>query len=107
MPAKRLTFPFEEIGLADLPSVGGKNASLGEMEQQLGPQGVRLAPGFAVSARVYSDYLANNDLECAPSAPMGQIYLVTADWQSLSVQRGMPRFRTGSAVLPPIWKTCV
>ncbi len=63
MPAKRLIFPFEEIGLVDLPSVGGKNASLGEMEQQLGPQGIRLAPGFAVSAQVYRDYLADNDLE--------------------------------------------
>lgn len=32
---------FDEVGLADVPLVGGKNASLGEMVQALGSQGIR------------------------------------------------------------------
>lgn len=38
---------FREIGIDDLPSVGGKNASLGEMYQKLSSQGVRVPNGFA------------------------------------------------------------
>ena len=41
---------FRELALTDLPLVGGKNASLGEMFQQLQPLGVRLV-GLALSAR--------------------------------------------------------
>ena len=33
-----LILPFEEVGIADIPLVGGKNASLGEMIQQLTPK---------------------------------------------------------------------
>ena len=38
---KALVLWFEEVGIADIPLVGGKNASLGEMIQQLGQKGVR------------------------------------------------------------------
>lgn len=58
-------FWLDQITLADLPQVGGKNASLGEMEHSLSGQGVRLAPGFAISAQVYREYIANNDLQRA------------------------------------------
>jgi pyruvate,water dikinase len=44
---------FEEIGIADVPLVGGKNASLGEMYRELGPQGVRVPNGFAITAEAY------------------------------------------------------
>lgn len=44
---------FEQITLADLPLVGGKNASLGEMYRELGAQGVRIPNGFAVTAQAY------------------------------------------------------
>ncbi len=50
MRNKHLILWLETIGLSDLPTVGGKNASLGEMQQQLGSQGIRLAAGFATSA---------------------------------------------------------
>ena len=40
---------FSETGLADLPQVGGKNASLGEMVRELAPLGVRVPDGFAVT----------------------------------------------------------
>ncbi|MDO9371364.1 MAG: phosphoenolpyruvate synthase [Gammaproteobacteria bacterium] len=44
---------FEEIALRDLPVVGGKNASLGEMYGALAAQGVKIPNGFAISARAY------------------------------------------------------
>jgi pyruvate, water dikinase len=44
---------FEEVGIADIPLVGGKNASLGEMIQQLTPQGVNVPTGFATTAYAY------------------------------------------------------
>lgn len=44
---------FDEIGIADVPIVGGKNASLGEMYRQLSSLGVRVPNGFAVTAPAY------------------------------------------------------
>lgn len=44
---------FEEIGIDDVPSVGGKNASLGEMFQKLSAHGVRVPHGFAITAAAY------------------------------------------------------
>ena len=44
---------FNEIGIDDIPLVGGKNASLGEMVQKLAPEGVKVPNGFAVTAQAY------------------------------------------------------
>jgi pyruvate,water dikinase len=44
---------FSELGIGDVPSVGGKNASLGEMYRQLTGQGLRVPNGFAVTAAAY------------------------------------------------------
>src|SRR6266568_2636627 len=48
---------FSEIGIDDVPEVGGKTASLGELYSVLGPQGVRVPDGFAVTAGAYRDAL--------------------------------------------------
>lgn len=48
---------FADIGLEDIGSVGGKNASLGEMYRTLGRQGVRVPNGFAITAEAYRDFL--------------------------------------------------
>ncbi len=48
---------FNEIKLSDIPLVGGKNASLGEMFQELVPQGVKVPNGFAITADAYWDLL--------------------------------------------------
>jgi len=53
---------FAQIRLTDLPLVGGKNASLGEMFSELVPQGLRIPNGFAITADGYWAYLAYNDL---------------------------------------------
>ncbi len=52
---------FSELGMADVPLVGGKNASLGEMYCQLTPQGVRVPNGFAITAQAYRNMLDQAD----------------------------------------------
>ena len=55
---------FREIGLCDVAEVGGKNASLGEMVQNLSALGVKVPNGFAITAEAYSYILqSNNALE--------------------------------------------
>ena len=49
--------------LADIPEVGGKNASLGEMFQKLGSKGVQIPDGFAVTSSAYWHYLEQSDLK--------------------------------------------
>jgi pyruvate, water dikinase len=48
---------FEEISLADVPTVGGKNASLGEMYRHLSPKGIHLPNGIATTAQSYNYFL--------------------------------------------------
>ncbi|GBQ85988.1 phosphoenolpyruvate synthase [Gluconacetobacter johannae DSM 13595] len=52
---------FEEIGLGDVPLVGGKNASLGEMYRGLAAQGILVPNGFVLTARAYRDALDEAD----------------------------------------------
>jgi pyruvate,water dikinase len=54
---------FSEISIRDVPLVGGKNASLGEMYQKLTGKGVRVPNGFALTAHAYRYFLRANDLE--------------------------------------------
>ena len=54
---------FKEIGMDDVASVGGKNASLGEMYQNLTPQGIRVPNGFAITAQSYFELLKANKLD--------------------------------------------
>lgn len=48
---------FKDMGIDDVPLVGGKNASLGEMIQKLSEQGVRVPNGFAITAAAYRHML--------------------------------------------------
>ena len=59
--ATDLVVPFELLRMADVESVGGKNASLGEMISQL-PDGVRVPTGFATTSYAFKQFLNNNDL---------------------------------------------
>ncbi|PCH60351.1 MAG: phosphoenolpyruvate synthase [Gammaproteobacteria bacterium] len=49
---------FNEIGINDVPLVGGKNASLGEMYRELSPLGVNVPNGFATTAAAYYDNIS-------------------------------------------------
>jgi len=53
MTARRYIRFFSAIGMGDVATVGGKNASLGEMYRSLGSQGVRVPNGFAITAEAY------------------------------------------------------
>ncbi len=54
---------FDEIGIEDVPLVGGKNASLGEMIRELGNKGVRVPNGFAITAYAYKYLLEKAGIE--------------------------------------------
>ena len=54
--------PFEQLRNTDVDSVGGKNASLGEMISQLANAGVRVPTGFATTAQAFRDFLHHNNL---------------------------------------------
>jgi pyruvate,water dikinase len=62
MQSFRYVRRFCELGIADVPLVGGKNASLGEMYQALSSEGVAIPNGFATTAEAYRDYLDHNDI---------------------------------------------
>jgi len=51
---KKLVLWFSELGIEDVPLVGGKNASLGEMYRNLTSKGVKIPNGFAVTATAYN-----------------------------------------------------
>jgi pyruvate, water dikinase len=59
----KLVISFDDIGIADVPVVGGKNASLGEMVRQLSSQGVKVPPGFATTAGAFRNFIGENRLE--------------------------------------------
>ncbi len=59
----KLTSSFQDIDMRDLPRVGGKNASLGEMFQKLTPWGILVPDGFAVTAAAYWQFLQYNHLD--------------------------------------------
>lgn len=54
---------FSEITIEDVPEVGGKNASLGEMYQKLIPKGVQVPDGFAVTSAAYWFFLEEAGLK--------------------------------------------
>jgi pyruvate, water dikinase len=56
-----LVVPFEKLRMTDVESVGGKNASLGEMISQL-PSGVKVPTGFATTAHAFREFLQHGGL---------------------------------------------
>lgn len=53
---------FEDLGSGEVSSVGGKNASLGELVRNLAPRGIKVPPGFAVTAEGYRHFIEANSL---------------------------------------------
>jgi len=60
---KKFILWFNEIGIGDVPLVGGKNASLGEMYQKLHERGIRIPNGFAITAYAYRYFLTYAGIE--------------------------------------------
>ena len=57
-----LVAPFEQLRMSDVETVGGKNASLGEMISQLAASGVRVPGGFATTAHAFREFLTQGGL---------------------------------------------
>jgi len=60
---KKYILWFKEIGIKDVPIVGGKNASLGEMYKNLSKKGVNIPNGFAISAQAYFYFLKKGKIK--------------------------------------------
>ena len=65
---------FEEIGIADVPAVGGKNASLGEMVRELAGAGVRVPEGFATAASAFREFVKSNGLASGMRAQLDRYH---------------------------------
>jgi pyruvate,water dikinase len=61
---------FEDVGIEDVSSVGGKNASLGEMIRELGSKGVAVPSGFAVTADAFWHFLRSSGADRAVDAAL-------------------------------------
>jgi pyruvate,water dikinase len=67
-----LVVPFELLRMSDVETVGGKNASLGEMISQL-PTGVKVPTGFATTAHGFREFLKHQDLAGRISAKLAAL----------------------------------
>ena len=54
---------LNEVNSADVETVGGKNASIGEMIQHLSHMGVQVPNGFATTAHAYREFISQNELD--------------------------------------------
>jgi pyruvate,water dikinase len=70
---------FDTLGSGDVASVGGKNASLGEMIRTLGADGIRVPDGFATTAHAYRMFLRANGLEEPISALLDDMHAGTRE----------------------------
>src|SRR5206468_4964663 len=65
--------PFDQLRMADVPQVGGKNASLGEMIGRLADAGIRVPGGFATTTKAFREFLTENDLGDKIAARLSQL----------------------------------
>lgn len=65
MTQHSLVISFSKVKRGDVPLVGGKNASLGEMIGALGKKGVLVPPGFATTSDAFREYLVANELNAS------------------------------------------
>lgn len=89
---------FGEIGIEDVPIVGGKNASLGEMYQALSAKGVKVPDGFALTADAYRHFLRESGLDTELSKILAD--LNTRDLLSLRLRGSQARHAILAAQMP-------
>lgn len=90
---------FDEISIADVPLVGGKNASLGEMYRELAERGIQVPNGFAITASAYWHFLESTGADQKIRALLDQ--LRSDDLKSLQTCGQEIRQAILSAALPP------
>ncbi len=97
--ATALVAPFEHLRMTDVESVGGKNASLGEMISQLAASGVRVPGGFATTAHAFREFLKHNGLAARIEARLAT--LNTDDVRALAVAGAEIRHWIETTPFPP------
>jgi len=90
---------FEDLGIDDVPSVGGKNASLGEMIKTLKEKGVNVPSGFAVTAYAYKYMIEKEGIDKKIEEILGD--LDTSDVKNLAERGEKIRNIIKNAPLPP------
>jgi pyruvate,water dikinase len=90
--------PLDELSMADVPRVGGKNASLGEMIGNLSGAGVKVPGGFATTSQAFWDFLDHNDLRARIDARLAP--LDVADVTALAAAGAEIRGWVEAAALP-------
>jgi pyruvate,water dikinase len=95
--------PLDSLSMADVPRVGGKNASLGEMIGNLSGAGVRVPGGFATTAQAFWDFLDHNDLRARINARLAA--LDVADVTALAQAGAEIRAWVEAATLPAALNT--
>src|SRR5258708_22962255 len=66
---------LNKVGLADIEHVGGKNASLGEMLQNVTGIGIQIPNGFVITVAAYREFIRYNNLDEAIHNIINQIKL--------------------------------
>ncbi|MGC1860980.1 MAG: phosphoenolpyruvate synthase [Methylocystis sp.] len=103
---------FEQLGRSDVPRVGGKNASLGEMVRNLERQGVRVPPGFATTADAYWRFISDNGLEEIIASALAELASGKAPLPEVgqtirrAVLRGEWRSQTAQAITSAYAELC-
>jgi pyruvate,water dikinase len=100
-----LVVPFEHLRMTDVETVGGKNASLGEMISQLAEAGVRVPGGFATTAHAFRTFLAFGGLTEKISARLAA--LDTEDVRALAEAGAEIRQWVTDAPFPPEFEAAV
>jgi len=95
--------PLDRLSMADVPRVGGKNASLGEMIAHLADAGVKVPGGFATTAQAFWDLLDHNQLRGHIQARLAA--LDVADVTALAAAGAEIRGWVEAATLPPALET--
>ena len=108
---KRYVLRLDEVSMDDVALVGGKTASIGELMRSLGPLGVRVPPGFAVTAQAFRDMI-----EAAGAAPRlhalldgldkgDSAALARAGQQARAIVNACPMPAAVEAALRGAWRT--
>ncbi|MFA5182136.1 MAG: phosphoenolpyruvate synthase [Syntrophales bacterium] len=105
MNDNKLVLWFDELQLADIPQVGGKNASLGEMRRELIPKGVNIPDGYAITAFAYRYLLESAGIRDQIKAVLAD--LDTHDLQNLKDRGRKVRELIYNAKFPDDLRTAV
>jgi len=103
--ATALVAPFEHLRMIDVESVGGKNASLGEMISQLAASGVRVPGGFATTAHAFREFLRHDGLAAKIDARLAT--LDTEDVRALAEAGAQIRRWIEETPFPPALESAI